>query len=1174
MQINFLLFSRTFSSFKFGTEKTFPSYRGFLSILCFAFLLFFLINHSSALAASPELKKRFQEGVALFQQGKDNEAETTFLEILRKDPTLVLPHEYLGLVYVQSNRLEEAKAAFEAVIQKASTYPGGYFGLGLVYKNQGKIEQAEELFRKTVTLSPAHIFAWLHLGQILERQRKMDEAVVAYQKVIEHGPAASLEAREAEQHLRELGDTPEIARQVQTWVAQAEARLNEGNVKEAWALYQKAAELLPKSLSIRLFMGSLASQLGNPTKAEEVYREAIQIDSTALQPHLSLAKLYDQVGKTDEAIKEYEALLLLNHDETIPEIRSAKEALFLLLDRKEIQELTQRGEILTQEGKWGEALQYFQAAAAIDPGLPVVHHNLARFYDKTDRPDLVVQAVNEALLLEPDSRTLHLLLGKALRAERAFKDSLAAYVKTLSLSPNGQEGLFYLEAQAGLLQTEFEMLKAPIEAGPPFKEGLQKKVNGELDEAQTLLEQAARLSPGSPLIHHALGEVYEKKGEREKAIAAFEEAVELHPGLYPAWRALSRLYMQQGRYAKALDALERLLSLSDPGLTSMGTSREEIHKEKEAAQQKLEEARAKTRTLFNQAQEALAKGERENAISLLEAAYNEEKDNLSILNSLGIVYALEGKWPEATVAFTKILEFDSLHVGALLRLGAAQEARGMLPAAAQNYRRLLRQKERADAPEYKEASARLAAVIENLKRLREAERHEKRGLAVLNNLSEIASKSGTAQPAADVERPDPARLQLALWDFKQAVALRPDEARYHYNLGLLYEHLNFGEGGLNRENAERVKKEPRLLKEPVTAYKAAIEIDRRYLPPYARLGYLYEWQEENDKALTFYKSLLEVAPDPHPMEVKEIEANVLRLERRFFGNVGYAAGLDSNFNLGPPPQDFFPPPQDETFTSLSVNLAYYLVRSPQFQIPFSYQQDTTFYYRSSIYFSNHGLSLGFQHRPSTSFSYGMTGRFQASFAKNGGVGLLLSQGTASMSRFGTIPTILSLEYGFSDFYFRHNARLDAKEHRGTLSATQAFGWQDEADLSYTFNDRQSPGSPDNSYQGHRLQLGYRRWLRPDLQFRGSAAVFLQDFLHPDSGDPEGRVRQNTLLSYSVGLLYTWSESTNLFIDYRWQENRSNLGPAFLSQEDILLGRSTALGDYEKRTLTLGVNVAF
>jgi hypothetical protein len=510
----------------------------------------------------------------------------------------------------------------------------------------------------------------------------------------------------------------------------------------------------------------------------------------------------------------------------------------------------------------------------------------------------------------------------------------------------------------------------------------------------------------------------------------------------------------------------------------------------------------------------------------------------------------------------------------------------MLPAAAQTYRRLLRQKERGDAPEYKEASARLAAVTENLKRLREAERHEKRGLAVLNKLSEIASKSGTAQPAADVERPDPARLQLALWDLKQAIALRPEEARYHYNLGLLYEHLNFG-GQLNRENAERVKKEPRLLEEPVTAYKTAIEIDHRYLSPYARLGYLYEWQEKNDEALNFYKSLLAEAPNPRPIEVKEIEARVQTLEKRFFGNVGYVLGIDSNFTLSEPPQD-------DTSNTLSANLTYYLVRRPRFQIPLSYEQQTTFYYRVQTYFSSHGLSLGFQHRPIPSLLYGLTGRYQAGLLKNGGVAQLLSQGIASVTRSWEVPTVAaSLEYGYTDVDFRHSSASDAQEQWGTLTLAQTFGWRDDASLSYTFNSRESPGSEYNSYRGHRLQIGYQRWILPELQFRASAAIFYQNFLHPELTPAEAQalinvgalppnfdsneLRRTSLISYNVGLLYRWSETINLFIDYQWQNNETNLPIARIDRQDtldLLQGKNPSVGDYEKRVLKMGVNVAF
>lgn len=1159
MQNHFRLrFCNVFSSL-IAPEKILRWVRSLSLVLCFALLFLYLIGHSANAQAAAELKKRFEEGVSLFQQGKDPEAETRFLEILRDDPSLVLPQQYLGLLYLRSGRSEQAKTAFQEVIKKAPTFPGGYFGLALALRNQGELDQAKAFFRMAVTLAPTHYHAWLYFGQIAEGQGKADEAVEAYQKVIQHGPATSPEAGEADRRLRDLGDTPDTAKKVQAWLAEAAVRLKEKNVPEAWALYEKAAALLPRSASIRVFMGDLALQLGDAGRAETLFKEAAGIEPAAIQPLLSLAKLYEKAGRVDDAIQEYEATLLLNHDETLPEIRSAKESLFSLLDRKEIETHTQRGNFLMKQRKGEEALLELQAAAAVDLALAAVHHNLALFYDEAGRYDLALAEVEEAALLDPDSRVLHLLLGKTERELGDFRRSLAAYVKVLSLQKS--RDLFSLEAESGLLQTALAMFKATLEANRPFVEGVGKRAKGERREAQLLLEEAARLSPESAPIHYHLGEIYQEQGAWERAIASLERAVELQPGFYPAWRSLARRYIEHGYGSKGIDALGRLLRLTDEQLKAMAMTREELQQEKEEAERKLEGARRKTRTLFNDAQAALAKGEKEEAISLLQTAYAEERDNLSILYSLGIVYAIEKKWQEASDAFSKILESDPLHPGALLRLGAVQEARGLLPAAGQTYRRILLQKERQDLPEYKEAVERLAGVKESLARYRIAERHEKRGLALLSELAQLAEKGRPAGTAA----PEPARLRLALWDLQQAIALRPQEARYRYNLGLLYEHLNFGEEGLDRENAARAKKEPRLLEEPAAAYRAAIEIDPHYLPAYARLGQLYEWQEQTDQALTYYRAVLTEAPSPPPREVEEIKARVAALEKRFFGNVGYLFGIDSNFPLTDPPQD-------DSFNSLSANLVYYLARRPNLQVPLSYSTETTFYYRVQAYFSNHALSLGIQHRPVPSLSYGLTGRYQASVAKNGGLALLLSQGTASISRFGEIPTAAVFEYNYTDSSFHKSSRLDAREHRGTLTLTQAFKTREEGDFSYTFVDRRTPRSPDNSYQGHRFQLGYRRWLRPDLQFRGSTAAFLQDFLHPDSRG--GRKRENTLLSYSLGLLYPWSETTTLFIDYRWQRNRSNLGPAVLDEIDILLGRNTALGDYTKRVLSAGVTVAF
>lgn len=1136
-------------------------------------LLFILLTllYGNALAAPTEPSyqtKEFKEAVALFQQGKNEEAEARFLEILRKAPEVYQAEQYLGMLYSRLKRWEEAKGAFESVIRKAPTFAVGYFGLGFVFKNEGNLPQAEAFFKNAITLAPDQYQSWFHLGQVLEAQRRMAEAVESYQKVIEHAPAGSFEFAQAEGRLRELGDTPDVSKEVERWVAEAERLLKEGKINEGWALYEKAARLLPKSLTLRLFMGNLALQLGNLPKAEAVFREATEIEPAAIPPHLSLAKIEEQLGKSEEAIREYETVLLLNHDETIPEIASAKAALFNLLDRKEIGEWTQKGEALMQEGKGGEALQAFLAAAAIDPALPVVHHNLARFYDRIGRPDLLLQTVGEALLIEPESRSLHLLLGRGERARRAFRASIAAYIKSLSLAPEDRQSSFYLEAQAGLLESGFEMRKAEIEAVRPFLEGLKKKGEGAFDEAGALLQQAARLFPENAAIQYALGDLYMKKGEGEKGAAALERGIALHSGFYPAWMSLYRYYLTQGRYEKAAEALAPLLSLLESDLTALGLPPETLAEEKESLRQKREEGREKSRALFNEAQEALAAGEKERGITLLQAAQQEEKDNLSILHSLGIAYAIAEKWTEAADTFTKILEIHPLHASARLRLGAAREAQGALPAAAQNYRHLLLQKERIDPAERQEGERRLAAVNEKLKRLREAERHEKRGFAVLNLLSEIAAKKGSPAPAdgaSPLARPAPARLQLALWDFRQAILLRPEEGRYHYNLGLFLEHLNFGEAGLSRENAQRVKKEPRLLDEPVAAYQKTIEIDPNYLPAYARLGQLYEWQEKNDVALSFYTALLDHAPSPPSKEVEEIKARVKGLQRRLSGSVGFLAGVDSNFNLGEPARD-------ESFTTLSTALTYRLVRHPRFQIPLSYDHNTSFYYRSQIYSSNHGLSLGFRHQPTPSLSYGLTGRYQISAAKNGGVSLLLSQGTASASYFRDFPTVTSVEYGYSDYYFRRSSRLDAREQRATGSLIQAISLWDEADMGYTFTDRQAPRSPDNSYQSHRLQLGYRRWITSDVQLQGSGSVSFQNFPNPDSR--ENQIRRNTLLSYSVGIYYPFLPGAGFSLGYQFQKNRSNLGRVLLTQEDIILGRSTALGDYEKRTLTAGVNVAF
>jgi hypothetical protein len=258
---------------------------------------------------------------------------------------------------------------------------------------------------------------------------------------------------------------------------------------------------------------------------------------------------------------------------------------------------------------------------------------------------------------------------------------------------------------------------------------------------------------------------------------------------------------------------------------------------------------------------------------------------------------------------------------------------------------------------------------------------------------------------------------------------------------------------------------------------------------------------------------------------------------------------------------------------------------------------TILYYRVQTYFTNHGISLGWRHRPVDDFSYELGGRFNVGLAKDQGVSLFLFEGSASATWVLRIPSTLSVGYVYNNSTFLQPTQIDSEEHRATLSAVQRFGENQEGDLTYTWNQRKVRGSErvqvaipvqfptpgialvqvvrsarHNSFMGNQIGGSYRWWLSPQFQLRGSTGLLLQNFLYPDLD--EGIKRRNTLFYYGAGVVYQWSPSIRLSLDYNVQQNRSNLKSAFFDQNDILQRRSSALGDYTKRLILGEIHVDF
>ncbi len=100
----------------------FHRYR-FIALFFFAYLSLSFSPPVSD-AASLVIEKQFNEALRLFQGKKDAEAEAIFIKILKQDPTLLRPRQFLGLIYARTQRLDQAIALFRKMVKALPSYGG------------------------------------------------------------------------------------------------------------------------------------------------------------------------------------------------------------------------------------------------------------------------------------------------------------------------------------------------------------------------------------------------------------------------------------------------------------------------------------------------------------------------------------------------------------------------------------------------------------------------------------------------------------------------------------------------------------------------------------------------------------------------------------------------------------------------------------------------------------------------------------------------------------------------------------------------------------------------------------------------------------------------------------------------------------------------------------------
>ncbi len=182
---------------------------------------------------------------------------------------MILDYNEIGIKAFQEKRYEDAAQAFNDAIEQNPNDAVGYVNFGNLLATLNDVERAERFFQKAITVDEKAATAYYGLANLYYNAERFIEAAKLYQKSIEHG----IEGADA-------------------YFMLAKSFEREGNHSLALPYMQRAAELAPDDLEIRLSYGILLCTLEMFEHAKPELEYVIEHDLNNADAHYNLGVLY------------------------------------------------------------------------------------------------------------------------------------------------------------------------------------------------------------------------------------------------------------------------------------------------------------------------------------------------------------------------------------------------------------------------------------------------------------------------------------------------------------------------------------------------------------------------------------------------------------------------------------------------------------------------------------------------------------------------------------------------------------------------------------------------------------------------------------------------------------------------------------------------------------------
>ena len=123
-------------------------------------------------------------GMSQYKAGSLDEAEKTFISILRENPSEANSLNLLGCINRDRGKIQESVALMQQAIQADSSNPYPYINLGKILLSLGRYADAAGVFQASINCKSDIPEAWFCFGNSLKNLAKNEEAIIAFKNTI------------------------------------------------------------------------------------------------------------------------------------------------------------------------------------------------------------------------------------------------------------------------------------------------------------------------------------------------------------------------------------------------------------------------------------------------------------------------------------------------------------------------------------------------------------------------------------------------------------------------------------------------------------------------------------------------------------------------------------------------------------------------------------------------------------------------------------------------------------------------------------------------------------------------------------------------------------------------------------------------------------------------------